>query len=212
MNSREISVKRIEKELEITSFEDNSWDTAEPVTIDKYWSGEPAPKGRLTEVRLLWSPDDLYVRFDAAQTEPLVVSDEPDLSQKTIGLWERDVCEIFIAPDASNPNKYFEFEIAPTGEWLDLGIELDGDRRVTDADYHSNVRSAALIANDSVTMALAIPFASLGGAPELGDAWLANLFRCVGSGESRGYLAWQPTFTEVPNFHVPASFGKLTFT
>ena len=211
MNAHQITVKRIEKTLDIASFDDNAWDTAEPVIIDKYWSGEPAPEGRHTQVRLLWSDGDLYVRFDATQTEPLVISDRPDISQKTMGLWERDVCEIFIAPDPSTPNKYFEFEIAPTGEWLDLAMELDGDRRITDAEYRSNIRHAARIETDMVTMALAIPFASLGGPPSLGDAWLGNLFRCVGSGESRGYLAWQPTFTEKPNFHVPSCFAPILF-
>ena len=211
MKAHEITVKRIEKELDIARFDDNAWDAAAPVIIDKYWSGEPAPPGRTAEVRLLWSDKDLYVRFDAAQTEPLVVSDSPELSQKAMGLWERDVCEIFIAPDAARPNKYFEFEIAPTGEWLDLAIELDGDQRITDAEYNSKVRHAARIDKDRVNMSLAIPFASLGSTPASGDWWLGNLFRCVGSGSSRGYLAWQPTFTDKPNFHVPTCFAPFLF-
>ena len=39
-----------------------------------------------------------------------------------MGLWDRDVCEIFIAPDEHVIERYFEFEAAPTGEWLDVAI------------------------------------------------------------------------------------------
>ncbi|MGH9959146.1 MAG: carbohydrate-binding family 9-like protein [Pyrinomonadaceae bacterium] len=37
------------------------------------------------------------------------------------------------------------------------------------------------------------------------------MFRCVGTGKDRGYLAWQPTRTEQPNFHIPKVFGWLIF-
>jgi hypothetical protein len=40
--------------------------------------------------------------------------------------------------------------------------------------------------------------------------WRINLFRCVGVGDDR-YLAWQPTYTAEPSFHVPEVFGWLDF-
>jgi alpha-galactosidase len=52
---------------------------------------------------------------------------------------------------------------------------------------------------------------AFGKKPKTGDVWLGNLFRCVGTGISRGYLAWQPTLTDQPNFHVPQVFGSLNF-
>jgi len=39
----------------------------------------------------------------------------------------------------------------------------------------------------------------------------ANLFRCIGSDPTRGYLAWQPTRTPEANFHLPQVFGWLVF-
>jgi hypothetical protein len=42
-----------------------------------------------------------------------VVSDKPQTEKKTMGLWDRDVCEIFIAPDEHAIERYFEFEAAP---------------------------------------------------------------------------------------------------
>ena len=49
------------------------------------------------------------------------------------------------------------------------------------------------------------------GMPSSGDVWHGNIFRCVGKGENRGYLAWQPTETPAPNFHVPEKFGEFEF-
>jgi hypothetical protein len=140
-----------------------------------------------------------------------VISDRPDLSQKTLALWDRDVCEIFLAPDASEPRKYLEFEIAPTGEWIDLTIDLTSGERITGWDFASGMKAAARIETDHVMMAISVPWEAFGKTPKPGDTWLGNIFRCVGSGTDRGYLSWQATFTEEPAFHVPEAFGEFVF-
>lgn len=207
-----LTIKHIDKDLSISSFDDPAWKSASLTKITTYWSGETAPKGRHFEARLLWSDAALYVRFSASQSEPLVMSEKADITKKMLGLWDRDVCEIFIAPDASQRNKYFEFEIAPNGEWIDLSIETSASlERKTDLNYRSGMTSDAKIEKDKVLMAIKIPFASLGKTPKKGDVWLGNLFRCVGKDPTRGYLAWQPTKTETPNFHVPEKFGEFRF-
>src|SRR6266700_1132310 len=118
-----VKIHHLAKDFGIADLSDANWNVAEEVTIDKFWSGENAPAGRRVKARLLWSDTALYVRFEAAQKEPLIVSDTPNISAKTLKLWDRDVCEIFIAPDKIEARKYFEFEIAPTGEWVDLAID-----------------------------------------------------------------------------------------
>lgn len=188
-----------------------AWSSARPVELTHYWSGELAPVERCASARAIWSNDMLCVRFDYLQYEQFVLSNELHLTKKTIGLWERDVCEIFIAPNASEPERYFEFEAAPTGEWLDLAIHQMTDKRETDWEYSSGMTVASRIEDSKVTIIMRIPFDALGVVPQAGDRWRANLFRCVGSGETRGYMAWQPTLTEQPNFHVPDAFGSLVF-
>jgi hypothetical protein len=207
----QLQIKRIDKDFDVKDLDSRVWQKAKSVKIAQYWSGKAAPNGRHFSARLLWSDNALYVRFEANRDEPLVVSDKPDLSKKTLKLWDRDVCEIFIAPDKLQRNKYFEFEIAPTGEWIDLGIEVTPKERLTDWDYKSNMISAARIDKDKVVMAIKIQFASLGKTPKVGDVWLGNLFRCVGKDPTRGYLAWQPTKTKDPAFHVPEAFGEFKF-
>jgi hypothetical protein len=128
-----------------------------------------------------------------------------------MNLWERDVCEVFMAPDRNEPRRYFEFEIAPTGEWIDLAIDLTSGERLTDWNYRSEIEAGARIENNCVVMSIKIPWTAFGRKPDSGDVWLGNIFRCVGKEPDRGYLAWQPTFTEKPSFHVPKKFGEFVF-
>lgn len=206
-----LSIAFSEDDFAVTELHNHIWSRANAVAIDLYWSGRIAPAERCFEARLIWSKTSLYVRFDAVQNEPLIVSAQPNLETKTVGLWERDVCEIFIAPDRKEPRKYFEFEAAPTGEWLDLAIDTTGGKRKADWEYKSGMQTAARIQEGRVLIALQIPWAAFGTKPNAGDIWLGNIFRCVGKTPNRGYLAWVPTMTEKPNFHVPSAFGKFEF-
>lgn len=211
-DSDSLKIKHISKDFSIGQLDDPAWKSASQTVIAKYWSGKAAPKERRFTARLLWSDMALYVRFDASQSEPLVVSEKAALTKKIHGLWDRDVCEIFIAPDASQRNKYFEFEIAPNGEWIDLRIETGASlERKTDLDYRSGMTSSAKIEKNKVVMAIKIPWEAFGARPRANDVWLGNLFRCVGKDPTRGYLAWQPTKTATQNFHVPEKFGEFRF-
>ncbi len=206
-----IKIAHVKNDFSINELNNKSWGKAKNVSIAKYWSGATAPDGRHFKAKLLWSKTALYVRFEANQAEPLIVSDTPNLKSKTKGLWDRDVCEIFLAPDKNEPRKYFEFEIAPNGEWIDLGIYQKPDERITDWDYKSGMQSAAKIEKDKVVMTIKIEWKAFGKQPKAGDIWLGNIFRCVGAGETRGYLAWSPTLTKEASFHVPEKFGEFEF-
>ncbi len=206
-----IEIQHIENDFPISELDDAIWKKAAEVSIEKYWSGKIAPIGRHFKTKLLWSTAALYVRFEANQNERLIISDTPNLKTKTRGLWNRDVCEIFVAPNKNDSRKYFEFEIAPNGEWIDLAIQKISDKRETDFEFDSKMKSAAKIEKSKVLTALKIEWKAFGKTPNAGDVWFGNLFRCVGSGATRGYLAWSPTETPEPNFHVPEKFGELEF-
>ena len=210
MNGK-IRIAHVKNDFSIQSLNHKSWKRANEVTIDKYWSGETAPDGRRFKAELLWSKTALYVRFEANQTEPLVISDAPNLTSKTKGLWDRDVCEIFLAPNKADFRRYFEFEIAPTGEWIDLGIHQKPDERITDWDYDSGMQSAAVIEEGKVISPIKIGWKAFGTTPKAGDVWLGNILRCVGKDPTRGYLTWQPTLTKEASFHVPEKFGEFEF-
>lgn len=211
ISSNRLEIRRICADFNVSDLESPDWQGCHPVTVSHYWSGKPAPEGRHFSAAMLWSDTALYVRFDAAQNEELVVTDEPRLDSKTYGLWDRDVCELFVAPSREVANRYFEFEVAPTGEWVDVGIEVTAAQRISDFDYASHMTTAAKILAGRVVMAVKIPWSAFGKKPHAGDIWLGNIFRCVGRGDTRGYLSWQATATAIPNFHVPDKFGEFIF-
>lgn len=194
-----------------TDLSHRTWELADEIVANRYWSGAEAEIGRHFSARLLWSDEGLHVRFAANCGEPVVLGERPDLAQKTMNLWDRDVCEIFVAPDRADPNRYFEFEVAPTGEWIDLAIRITPAGRETDWEYSSGMSSAAAVKDNSFEAAIAIPWSAFGKKPLPDEIWLGNLFRCVGRDPGRGYLAWRPTETEVPAFHVPEKFGEFVF-
>ncbi|MDQ4122765.1 MAG: carbohydrate-binding family 9-like protein [Acidobacteriota bacterium] len=201
------------KEIKLEDFDVEIWRQSESIEINRYWSGEQAPAERCASARILWNETKLFARFDCRQGEPFIINRNPNLEIEAEELWERDCCEIFIAPNSNEPEKYFEFEAAPTGEWLDFAIRQLPDKREVNKTYNAGMKTAACIQKDSFTVVFSVEFErAFGKKPEAGEAWRANLFRCVGSGETRGYLAWQPTFTPKPSFHVPGVFGIIKFT
>ena len=212
MNAKpQAKIKYIPADFSIENLDNKFWERAKSVEIKTYWSGETAPEGRHFQAGLLWSDTSLYVRFTANQKEPLIISKKPDLRSKTRGLWYRDVCEIFLAPHRKEFRRYFEFEIAPTGEWIDLGIYQKPDERITDWDYRSGMKTSARIEKDKITMAFKVAWKAFGITPQPGDIWPGNILRAVGTEPNRGYLTWSPTLTEKPNFHVPEKFGEFEF-
>lgn len=188
-----------------------AWRVAMPLAIDHLWNGTPAPVELTTTARLLWTATDLWVGFDCGFTE-LDVDETPDAAVERVGLWDRDVCEIFVR-SAHEPHgaSYKEFEVAPTAQWCDLAIHqprLDVDWR-----WQSGMRTAAAIdaAAACWRAVMQIPFAAFGGAPRPDQAWHANLFRIGRVERERRYLAWAATGTPAPDFHVPARFVPLVF-
>src|SRR5437879_2938533 len=206
-----IEARHVATDLPVTDLKSAVWNKAQPVKIHRYWSGEIAPVARHCEARILWSSKALHVRFVGRQAEPLVVSATPQTAKKTMGLWDRDVCEIFIAPDPNVVERYFEFEAAPTGEWLDVAIHWTAAKRQSDWKFQSHMTMAARVERDRVIIAVLIPWNHWIHEPQKGERWRVNLFRCIGSDPTRGYLAWQPTLTREAAFHVPQVFGSLVF-
>lgn len=199
-----------QRSLAANNFDDPEWERAQSIPITRKWSGEEAPSSRHAEARIIWTDQALLVRFVCRQEEPLNVKPTPQLDKKTRRLWDGDVCEIFVAPDPNMPRRYFEFEASPQAEWVDLAINFTPAGRETDFEFHSGMTVGAVVAKGRTTVTMRIPWSASLPKPQRGDGWLVNLFRCVGLGNER-YLAWQPTFTAEPNFHVPEVFGRLIF-
>ena len=100
---------------------DTAWKNAPAIQFHHDWQGKNADPRRETEVRLLWTPDALYVRF-LARYRILTVFTDAEASGRRDQLWERDVAEIFLQPAGSDARHYKEIEVSPNGFWIDLDI------------------------------------------------------------------------------------------
>src|ERR1700688_4137204 len=99
----------------------NAWRTAKPVLFDTDWQGKNADPHRQTDVRLLWTPEFLYLKF-VAHYRLISVFDDADPGGRRDKLWDRDVAEVFLQPDPAQLRRYKEFEVSPNGFWIDLNI------------------------------------------------------------------------------------------
>jgi len=183
------------------------WRKAVPVVFFSDWQGKNPDRGLQTEVRALWTRQTLYLRFECHYRELHVFADS-DPNGRRDHLWDRDVVEAFLQPDPAEPRSYKEFEVSPNGFWIDLDISRAGGK-----DLESGMQRSVWLDEKSHTWAaeLAIPIKSLTGKFDPAAVWRANFYRVEGTREPRTYLAWQPTRTPQPNFHVPEAFGKLRF-
>src|SRR2546430_3985754 len=98
-----------------------SWGLSAPLRFNKDWQGKNADLERETEVRLLWTPEALFVRFQAKYRVITVFLDAGSNGRRD-QLWDRDVAEVFLQPDPSQLRRYKEFEVSPNGMWIDLAI------------------------------------------------------------------------------------------
>lgn len=185
----------------------SSWELAAPVRFNADWQGKNADPGRETEVRLLWTPETLFLRFHAKYRVITVFSEaQPD--GRRDHLWDRDVAEVFLQPDPSQLRRYKEFEVSPNGFWIDLDI-APGEKH--DLKCGLRRRVALQEASSEWIAELALPMNCLVEHFDPAAAWKVNFFRAEGAAEPRFYSAWRPTRTPAPNFHVPEVFGALAF-
>jgi hypothetical protein len=185
----------------------SAWKHAKAVRFYADWQGKNADPERETEVRLLWTPETLFLRFQA-KYRVITVFPDAEPNGRRDQLWDRDVAEAFLQPDPTNLRRYKEFEISPNGMWIDLDI-APGEKH----GLKSGMRRRVILNEASKTWIaeLAVPMTCLVERFDPGDAWRVNFYRVEGATEPRFYSAWQPTGTPLPNFHVPEAFGRLIF-
>jgi alpha-galactosidase len=208
MNDRIIVATQVSSPLAISpQNSDAQWSSAEPIRFSADWQGRNPDSSLETEVRCLWSPDVLYLRFVCRYHE-LFVFEDSDPNGRRDHLWDRDVAEAFLQPPPATGKNYKEFEVAPNSMWIDLlvsplGLEnlRSGLSRSVYVDEARRIWSAEL----------AVPMKALTESYSPQQSWRVNFYRVEGKSEPRRYMAWQPTHTPQPNFHVPEKFGTMIF-
>lgn len=196
------------------------WQKCDRVSIDRFWNGKPALKEKginwanMTQVLSAWDEEGISF-YCLCWYDQLNVAEEWGSGGPIPHLWEKDVVEVFLRPESCDD--YFEFEVSPLGQWLDLHILRP--RTEVDEKWRSGLEVRTILEKDRRLWHafLKIPFepilktSCLTAPPGEGNAWRLNLYRAAGVEPRREYLAWRPTFTPEADFHVPWAFGNLIF-
>jgi hypothetical protein len=198
------------------NFQDECWGRADRLTIDRLWSGAEAPIELKTVAMVVWSEQEILFGFECGYTE-LDMDEIFDVNEERYALWDRDVCEAFVrSPIEPHDRHYREFEVAPTGQWCDLIVERSetGASLLANWQWRSGMRTASAISESEKIwrVAMAVPFRAFGIKPDVGAVWSANLFRIGRYNGERQYLAYSPTLTPAPSYHVPERFVGLRFS
>ncbi|MCL2725716.1 MAG: DUF362 domain-containing protein [Polyangiaceae bacterium] len=182
-----------------------AWNKAPAITFDTDWSGARTPAS--TRVRALWSTRALYMLFEIENTGFHVDASRPVQTERD-KLYEEDCVEIFVGTDPGNKNRYYEIEVGPLGHFFDLAI--DRTKHLSDAAWSSDPVIATKVDREHrrATIEIALRSRDITAAFTPGARLPFALYRMEGKAP-RLYLAWRPTRTPKPNFHVPEAFGTL---
>ncbi len=150
-----------------------------------------------TEARLCYDAQKLYLGVRCE--EPNIASLRAYSKTRDEAVWRDDCIEIFL--DANHDRKSYYHVIVNS-----LGTIFDASEP-GDESWNAAIEAKASVGDDSWTAELAIPFADLGGAPEVGAIWGFNLGRERYAGEENLSI-WSPTYAK---FHEPDRFGEIVF-
>jgi alpha-galactosidase len=189
------------------------WRDAAWVSFDRdAYGGEAYPQAE-TAVAALWTDHSIYFAFGCKYATLHVYEGEDPVKERW-ELWNRDVVEVFLNPEPHRLTHYYEFEVAPNNQWIDLEIDLSKNP-FYDPSWASGFEHATRVnlENHYWTCEMRIPLASV-GVRELhpADNWRLNFFRFDGAGDDsqRRSMSWVP----IPGgntFHTPTRFGLIQF-
>ena len=169
-----------------------------------------------TQARLLWDDEALYVSFVAHDQHiwaTYVNRDDP--------VSRDDAVEVFVAPDTSNAESYFNFEFNAIGTILDRSPRNGRSSSWNASDIEVAITIDGSLNDDGDTdnlwtTEIAIPFSSFEGyapqlPPQAGSVWRLNLYR-IGGRTNPQFSVWSDTQTPAPQYHVPSRFGIVRFS
>ena len=204
--------RRTAGEIEIDGLlNEESWRRADPAAFRLHDDSAPPPL--ITIARLCYDDTCLYVAFECEDTEI-----EAKLTRRDDPIFDEEVVEIFLDAD-SDGLTYYEFEVSPLNTIFDglvrnpTGVKGEIDTS-WDCDGLRTAVSRGRSGDESWSVEMAIPFASLPGAPNTppkpGDRWRMNLYR-IERAPREEYICWSPTRQSPANYHAPAMFGTVEF-
>jgi predicted TIM-barrel fold metal-dependent hydrolase len=204
-----IQAKRIRRDFKPDGkLNEPEWASAPVMTLEQETiSGAVRPE-LATQCRALWSDQYLYLSYRCPFTK---LSDygkpiKTERNKSPEALWDRDVVELFVAPNADRLSEYTEYEWAPNNEALDLRIK----RPSSDFNWSSGMEWKVRVdpKRHEWICEVRIPLAALSSTTvSPGTRWRVNLYRIDRASDT--YLAMNPTLTGT--FHAADRFGWMEF-
>jgi Carbohydrate family 9 binding domain-like len=174
------------------------------------FTGDPYPQAE-TQVAARWTPHYIYFGFRSKYSS-LNIYDGEDPAKERWELWNRDVVEVFLNPEPDRVNHYYEFEIAPNNQWIDLEIDKTKSP-FYDPLWASGFEHATRIDEEirEWTCEMRISKFSIGVREILPKSeWRINFFRADGDDSQRRLTAWS-IIPGGDTFHTPTRFGLIRF-
>jgi len=191
------------------------WQDAPRITFDHDRFGLTHFPDSEVQVASLWTPAYVYFAYWCKYRSLNIYAGE-DTAKERWELWNRDVVEAFINPQPERFPHYYEFEVAPNNQWIDLEIDLT-KTPFNDAGWDSHFEHATKVDPEHKlwTVEMRIPVRSMNvDAIHAGDEWRLNLYRADGPGDDtqRRFMSWSALPAgHNKSFHQPASFGIIKF-
>lgn len=215
------NISKLEKSICIdANWDKPQWQKAETIEINNYMGELPVFRP-LTEARLLYDDDNIYVIFKVYDKYVRCKN-----SQVNDTVWEDSCVEFFFSPDTDFPERYFNLEVNCGGTALmqynivprDYFIKVDpvDISRIDIAHSLPEIVDPEITDEITWTIEYKIPVNILGKysgitLPEKGITWKANFYKIAVNSTNPHYIAWSPVANEKPDFHLPEYFGSIKF-
>ncbi len=202
MNDQKIyRVRRVKAELK--------WENAELLTDFVFpWKNEDAP---LTEFRALADEQTLHFRFDI-HDDDVVLDSSKDPDEAVLG---SDRAELFFSqtPDMSKP--YYGLEMDPRGGVYDYEgryhREIDPVWKMPKLELEGEVTERGYVVSGRVDLQVLRNLGCLRGQEMITGVYRAEFSHNADGSIRQEWISWVDPASEVPDFHVPASFGRFIF-
>jgi hypothetical protein len=210
-------VRRAKAPIEVDgSIDPKEWSAASPAVEFIFpWESQTGARQK-THARLLWDDTNLYVAYEAADT---------DITAQVQGrdefVYRDDTVEIFLNVTPSQTVAYYCLEINVRGVVMDYvciagqyymrRFDMEGIKVGVRTDGTLNMRGDT---DRGWSLELAIPwknFSDMAQPPRIGTVFTANLNRWDGTEPNRRLSVWADSKLDWPHPHAPANFGDLVF-
>ncbi len=179
---------------------EKDWDAAPAVT--DFTNIEKKAVGRKTSAKVLYDAKNLYFRVESFDDSLDKLAAR--VTERDGVLWNDSTVEFFLAPPALG-GRYLHLIVNPLGTVFDaMTLHPSDSDKTFDARAAVKVRKE----NDRWIADVAIPFESLGGAPNPGDEWKINIARgrVLSDGSKGEYSSWS-----LGEFHGTDMFRTTIF-